>query len=306
MVNPAHPALLGIDWGTSNRRAYLLDRQGACIGRHADGEGMLAVGGNFAASLAALRRQMDVADDVPVLMSGMVGSASGWQEVPYLGIETPLERLPEHLVPVAGQARCAIVPGYRSQGAHVDVMRGEEVQLLGAVARGVRDGWVLLPGTHCKWVRMQAGRIAEFFTFMTGELFALLGQTGTLSAMLAPAPLDEAAFSAGLEAARRRLPLTHSLFGARARVVTGALSAGAARSYVSGLLIGSEFVQDRQCREASGNPAPLHIIGAPALSERYVVAARTFGFVPVVLDPDEVYIAALALFLNKGGDDATE
>jgi 2-dehydro-3-deoxygalactonokinase len=27
-------------------------------------------------------------------------------------------------------------------------MRGEETQLLGAVALGHRDGWLVLPGTH--------------------------------------------------------------------------------------------------------------------------------------------------------------
>jgi 2-dehydro-3-deoxygalactonokinase len=40
-------------------------------------------------------------------------------------------------------------PGYRYRsGAAVDVMRGEETQLLGAVALGHRDGWLVLPGTH--------------------------------------------------------------------------------------------------------------------------------------------------------------
>ena len=43
--------LLGIDWGTSNRRAYLVDRAGTCLRRHADGQGLLAVNGDFAGAL---------------------------------------------------------------------------------------------------------------------------------------------------------------------------------------------------------------------------------------------------------------
>ena len=50
--------ILGIDWGTSNRRAYLIDHGGRCLAEHADGEGLLAVRGGFADSLAKLRATM--------------------------------------------------------------------------------------------------------------------------------------------------------------------------------------------------------------------------------------------------------
>ena len=41
-----------------------------------------------------------------------------------------------------------------------DVMRGEETQVFGALAQlGATDGRFLLPGTHSKWVRVEAGRI---------------------------------------------------------------------------------------------------------------------------------------------------
>jgi 2-dehydro-3-deoxygalactonokinase len=158
--------LLGIDWGTSNRRAYLVDRAGACLRRHADDQGLLAVNGGFAASLAALRRLMQVDAAVPVVMAGMVGSASGWQEVPYLGTDVALDDLPRHLVAVGGGTDVRIVPGYVGAVPDVDVMRGEETQLLGA---GVRDGWIVLPGTHSKWVYLRAGRIERLSTFMTGR-----------------------------------------------------------------------------------------------------------------------------------------
>jgi 2-dehydro-3-deoxygalactonokinase len=285
--------LLGIDWGTSNRRAYLVDRAGACLRRHADDQGLLAVNGGFAASLAALRRLMQVDAAVPVVMAGMVGSASGWQEVPYLGTDVALDDLPRHLVAVGGGTDVRIVPGYVGAVPDVDVMRGEETQLLGA---GVRDGWIVLPGTHSKWVYLRAGRIERLSTFMTGELFALLGAHGTLRTLMTGEAADDDAFADGLREARRRAPLTHSLFGARARAVTGRMTAAQVRSYVSGLLIGTEFV-------ASGLEADtgtLHLIASDALAGRYAQAAARFGLHAVALDPDQVFLAALQHFIHDG------
>ena len=290
--------LLGIDWGTSNRRAYLVNGAGDCLRRHADDQGLLAVEGGFAASLDALRAAMQVAPEVPVVMAGMVGSASGWQEVPYLDTSVPLERLPRHLSVVRGRPGCAIVPGYRSDAGAVDVMRGEETQLLGAVGLGVRDGWVVLPGTHSKWVLLREGRVEQLRTYVTGELFALLGKHGTLNSLVAGGGEDAQAFGAGLDAARAGNPLSNSLFGVRARVVTGRMPAAQARSFLSGLLIGTEFV-DAARHGATAQRQDLHVIASPALMGSYAEAARHFGSTAVALDPDAVFLSALSQFIGK-------
>ena len=303
---------LGIDWGTSNRRAYHMARDGRCLAQHDDDQGLLAVAGNFAASLAQLRATMGIDAAVPVIMSGMVGSNSGWQEVPYLDIAVPLEQLPQHLAAVGGNPACLIVPGYCARNDGVDVMRGEETQLLGAIALGIRDGWMVLPGTHSKWVYLRDGVVQQLSTYMTGELFAMLSKSGTLAPMMAtvhnsatnnavehnvvPSTTadDDLAFAAGMAEARECKPLTHSLFGVRARVVAKAMAAGAARSFVSGLLIGTEFVA-AQARD--GNV--IHLIASATLSARYARAAAQFGMQAVVLDPDAVFRAALGLFFPK-------
>ncbi|RSZ59987.1 2-dehydro-3-deoxygalactonokinase [Massilia atriviolacea] len=289
-----HKQLLGIDWGTSNRRAYLAGRDGKCLARHADDQGLLAVGGNFAASLASLRARMEVAPDVPVVMSGMVGSASGWQEVPYLDTSVPLTGLPSRLAPVRGHPGCFIVPGYCARDGAVDVMRGEETQLLGAVGRGLLDGWVVLPGTHSKWVYLRGGKVDQLVTYMTGELFSMLAAGGTLAALMACGLDDESAFGAGLQEARRARPLSNALFGVRARVVSNSMAAAQARSFVSGLLIGAEFVAAQGHADGA-----IDIIGSPALSARYEEAALHFGMPARVHDPDEVYLAALAYFFES-------
>jgi 2-dehydro-3-deoxygalactonokinase len=285
--------LLGIDWGTSNRRAYLMQRGGAVLARHHDDQGLLAVQGKFAESLAALRAAMKVDPQVPVVMAGMVGSASGWQEVPYLDASVPLTELARHLAPLAGHPGCAIVPGYCRRVDGVDVMRGEETQLLGAMALGIGEGWIVLPGTHSKWVQVQAGVITELATFMTGELFAMLGASGTLAGMMAQGEDDEQAFRDGLDEARRGKPLSNALFGVRARVVAGVAPARSARSFLSGLLIGTEFVNARQQQGA------ITVIASKALSARYASAAERFGLQARIADPDDIFCAALAHFFTK-------
>jgi 2-dehydro-3-deoxygalactonokinase len=289
-----HTQLLGIDWGTSNRRAYLIGRDGRCIARHEDDHGLLSVAGRFAESLDQLRRIMDVGPAVPVLMSGMVGSASGWQEVPYMEAGQALSSLPGRVVAVRGVDACAIVPGCVWRGEGVDVMRGEETQLLGALALGAGDGWVVLPGTHSKWVRLEGGIVRHLRTYMTGELFAMLGKGGTLAGMMAAGEELGTAFDAGLDAARSGAPLTHTLFAARAQVVTGAMAASAARSYISGLLIGAEFAAAN-----SAGARHLALVASPALSARYALAASRFGMTAQAYDPDAVYCAALVQFFDK-------
>ena len=295
---------VGVDWGTTHRRGYALAADGQCLAEHADADGMLAARGRFEASLENLLQTLNAAGpQVRVLMSGMVGSANGWVQAPYLGPEVPLRDLGRHLLRVPGTARrLDIVPGIALRTVDaVDVMRGEETQLLGAALLGHEDGWFLLPGTHSKWVRMAAGRVADFATFMTGELFDLLGRHGTLAAA---AGADRAgadahhpeAFDQGRRAGAD-VALSHALFGCRARVVTGALPPEQARAYLSGLLIGAEWHELRR-RGAGHLPATVTVIGAPHLAARHAEAAAAFGVTLQHLDPAEVYKTALAHLLT--------
>ena len=105
----------------------------------------------------------------------MIGSNRGWKEAPYVPCPAGLDDLVGKLV-WAGD-REAIVPGVSYIGnGRADVMRGEEVQLLGAVAAGLvdSDGLVCHPGTHNKWTSLHQSKIHNFRTVMTGELFSLL------------------------------------------------------------------------------------------------------------------------------------
>ncbi|MTW11140.1 2-dehydro-3-deoxygalactonokinase [Pseudoduganella eburnea] len=294
MVDTA--CLLGIDWGTSNRRAYVISAGGQCLHKHEDAQGALAVDGHFPESLRALRELLGVDALVPVVMSGMVGSAMGWQEVAYLDSSVALGRLPETLVPVSGAPGCYIVPGYchRSHGG-VDVMRGEETQLLGAVALQHGDGWYVLPGTHSKWVELNSGVIQCLSTYITGELFAALRRGGTLAPLMDGGE-DDAALREGAGRALDGEALSHTLFEARARVVAGDAPASATRSYVSGLLIGTEFAARREGSE--GEMPALHLLAAEGLETPYLQVAQMLGYSTHLINPDQAYCAALARFVE--------
>lgn len=295
--------LVGIDWGSSNRRAYLVDREGHCLRTHEDDFGLLSSVTDFPASLQALLKLMEIGPGVPVIMSGMVGSAGGWQVAPYLDPSTSLDVLPYSLMTLPSNelARdCMIVPGYCFRGEPIDVMRGEETQLFGAVALGKRNGMIVLPGTHCKWVQIDDARISRWSTYMTGELFSMLGRSGTLATLMEDTGVaDDDAFGEGIELARRRLPLSNLLFGVRARVVSGAMPATKARDFVSGLLIGAEFVAaDEDCDEIT-------LIGSQTLCLRYEQAAKLFGMKTSLAEPHALYCAALVQFLRANNSYAS-
>jgi 2-dehydro-3-deoxygalactonokinase len=311
-------ALIGIDWGTTHRRAVLMADDGTLLSERTDNEGALSCAGRFRDSLESLVGAWPEANaSLPVVMAGMVGSAIGWQVVPYLERETPLSDLARALVGVgetpAGR-RWLIAPGYcirdASTGA-VDVMRGEETQLFGALhllGPDAADGCYVLPGTHSKWVRLRGGRITELRTYMTGELFALLRQHGTLASAMqtaghaAPPGLQHASvahdpdFLRGVADAAAGPVLTHALFGARARVVTGGLAPSGAAAYVSGLLIGAEWA-DAQ-RQASRDE-PVRVIGEPTLATLHAACATFHGRRLETLEARQIQLAAWRALANQ-------
>lgn len=292
-------AFAGVDWGTTNRRTYALDAIGSCVQIEADDEGALACKGRFP---SALKSALQVLHGNPklVVMTGMVGSALGWQEAPYLDAHVSLFDLPRHLVPVRdAPASCEafIVPGYcvRNGQGQPDVMRGEETQLLGALTLGHHSGWFALPGTHSKWVELDAGRIVQLRTYMTGELFDLLSRHGTVAAAAgaADAVWDNAAFADGVKASLQGA-LSHQIFGCRARVVCGDMPASSTQAYLSGLLIGTELADVVRKPGATSRDSVFKLIGSVGLAKRYQAAAEQLGMAIELIDAQSAFIGAMS------------
>jgi 2-dehydro-3-deoxygalactonokinase len=207
------------------------------------------------------------------LISGMAGSKQGWVEAPYCPCPSGRVEVGNAIVEIE-PGRIAVVPGMSDMHDGVpDVMRGEEVQIFGAMAlAGLSDGLFVLPGTHNKWVTVKRGRVTGFRTFMTGEFYALLSQHSILARTLdAQAPLDEVAFLEGVTQADNGQGLLHNAFGARTLALFDRMPAGELASYLSGLLIGEEL------RTQSIHGGELVLIGSPALTQRYLLALEISG-----------------------------
>ena len=181
-IGSAPAAFVAVDWGTSSFRGWLVSADGEALAESRGSEGMLhCIGTGFAPVLRDHLAQLGAHEDMPVLICGMAGARQGWAEAPYLKTPTRLDVLHEGSIRVDAPGDVRILPGVAQAHAdRPDVMRGEETQLLGVTEPGF-TGLVCIPGTHSKWVSIEAGRIVEFTTYMTGELFSVISQHSILA-----------------------------------------------------------------------------------------------------------------------------
>jgi 2-dehydro-3-deoxygalactonokinase len=279
---------IAADWGTTNRRAYLIDGSGRRTDEFEDHKGVLSVlSGGFEAAVTEIRDRLG---DKPLLLAGMVGSNRGWKEAPYVAAPAGLDDLVKGLVWVG--EREAIVPGVcYLKNDRADVMRGEEVQLLGAVAAGLVDpeGLVCHPGTHNKWATLCGGRINDFRTVMTGELFSLLKEHSILADLLKGEVAANDAFRAAAKRAIFNETLPAELFEVRARVLLGQAKEEDAASYTSGLLIGT----DVRIGLSLPTSAQVTVIGRPELTRLYAAAISEAGRDAVELDGEQCFLAGI-------------
>jgi 2-dehydro-3-deoxygalactonokinase len=280
-------SVIAIDWGTTNRRAYRIEADGRVGATVRDGSGVLAMTpADYVPALAALRAQLG---DWPVVAAGMVGSTRGWCEAPYVPAPADLAALAAAALPVP-DARAAIVPGVALLSPdRADVMRGEEVQVLGAIAAGLApaDATFCQPGTHNKWIVCTDARIVDVATVMTGELFALLKGHGILAGMLDGAVADGPAFRDGLSRGAGACDLGGALFEVRAAVLLGRRAPEDAAAFASGVLIGS----DVGARDVAGRT--VHLLADGALADLYRVAIATRGGDSVAIDATAAFVAGM-------------
>jgi 2-dehydro-3-deoxygalactonokinase len=279
---------IAVDWGTTNRRAYLIDGEGRRTREFEDQKGVLSVpSGGFPRAIAEIRDRLG---DKPLLMAGMVGSTRGWQEAPYVPCPAGIDDLVKALVRPG--EREAIVPGVSYVGeSRADVMRGEEVQLLGAVAAGLidADGLVCHPGTHNKWATLRQGKINNFRTVMTGELFSLLKEHSILADMLKGEVAANDVFKQAANYAIFHEALPADLFSVRARVLLGQAKEEDAASYLSGLLIGT----DVRIGLSLPTGARVTVMARPELTRLYAAAIAEAGREAVELDGEECFLAGI-------------
>lgn len=287
------PAWIAVDWGTTNLRAWAMDRGGHILAEAVseDGMGKLARDGFEPALLRLIGPWL--ATRPPVVACGMVGSRQGWYEAPYRTVPcTPLDPAAQVVVPVLDpRLTVHIAPGLK-QAQPADVMRGEETQIAGALRLVPQyDGVFCLPGTHSKWVQVSAGEVVSFQTFMTGEMFALLSEASVLRHAMQGDSWDDAAFDTAVsEALSRPEQNAARLFALRAESLIAGLQPATARARLSGLLIGIELAAARPYWLGQR----VTLVGAEKLSALYARALSAQGVTADHLSATACTLAGLA------------
>jgi 2-dehydro-3-deoxygalactonokinase len=297
------PFCAAADWGTSNLRIWLLAQDGSPLGEQRSEEGLTKVADrNFAGVLDMKLRELGAASDLPVIICGMAGSRQGWVEAPYVETPAALDEVLVHAVRAPHPARdVRILPGIaQKEGGQPDVMRGEETQLLG-LGEVLGETIVCMPGTHCKWVRLDGRRVTSFTTFLTGELFNLFSSASLLRHSVDPAanfmPDDADFLQACRELTAEPDQLPARLFSIRAAGLLNGLTPPRASAVLSGMLIGAEIGAARKSFAARG----LVLVGSGRLGRLYEAALGMAGFSVETADAEKLvrtglYAAASALW----------
>ncbi len=291
-------SFIGLDWGTTSFRAYLVRADGSVADEMSAAGGILAV--KDGAFEAALEQQIGAWDKaLPVIASGMITSRQGWIEIPYVDCPAGPAEIARAIV------RRELASGrviHFMTGLHLasptlghDVMRSEEMQVFGNLDSGATH--FVTPGTHSKWIDVVDGRIMNFATYVTGETFAVLRQHSILGRLMTSDADDEVAFQRGVaKAFEDPAGLLHNLFSVRSLGLFNAMPGDALASYLSGLVIGGEIAHASASRDRD---AEYVILASAGIALRYQRAMAAAGLKSRLGDPlaivkGEAMVAKLA------------
>lgn len=285
---------IAVDWGTTNRRAWLLNRDGHVVDSLEDSLGLMSIAPDgFDDAVAQIRNTLGAH---PMLLAGMVGSDRGWRKAGYVTCPANASDLARDIL-WTEPMHTGIVPGVCQIAGHADVMRGEEVQIFGAQLLSGFSGAasLCLPGTHTKWVQCDDGKINKFHTAMTGEIFQLLKTKSILAPQMEGNVVDGPAFQAGLNAANNDRGLLSNLFNVRASHLLNQ-SPVADASYASGLLIGSDV---RAALKQSIPGTAVTLIGRRDLCDLYASALNAFGEKCHIIDGADAFRAGITHIIQS-------
>ncbi len=318
-----------IDWGSTNFHALLV-HDGTVLDRiEVAGHGvlttlMLAAKGSrddeYGGFLnEAVRAWLEHYPDASILMCGAVGSREGWVQTKYVEAPAGFAAIAAGVYPLtAAQRGClrersiAVTSGLAIEhrdGRH-DVMRSEEVKGLGATTHAGRDSALLcIPGTHCKWLKVEGGRIVDFHTVMTGDLYGVLSEHGSLAPLFGNGPAshvagqDDSSFDQGLDLADAGRDLLLDLWQVRSRELHAAAPPHSLQSFLSGILIGHEL---RQIRQFHPDAREILLVSDPGPRQLfYRRACDRFGLsISAEIDSETAVCVGLTMVQNHRTDAA--
>lgn len=286
-------AFIAVDWGTTSFRLWLLSKTGEILAERRSSEGMTtAMKSGFETVLDTHLRAINAPDNLPVLVCGMAGARQGWVEAGYVDVPSSLSEVLKSATPVVGVQRdIRILPGLAQRSIdRPDVMRGEETQLLGALAGAYETGTqlVCMPGTHSKWVNVRDFSVESFSTYMTGELFDVIAKNSILSHAITDAANfgpDYPAFQSAItDAYKNPQMVSNLLFTVRSGQLLHGLSTTDAKAKLSGSLIGLEIAG---AHSNSTTDSAVILIASGALGELYKGAFKVLNITYSAIDADD-------------------
>ena len=295
------------DWGTSSLRLYLCSRKtgsGSTIVEIRSGPGIHHIKNNFEEIFFDICQDwIDQYGSIPVILSGMVGSTIGWKDAPYLSCPVSAREIAQGRISFQARgSHFSILAGLKTTNPlqMPDLMRGEELQLLGWQLLNPDDHQArlfALPGTHNKWSLVKAGKVETFLSAFTGELFSILKQHSILLADNDSQSFSQDEFMLGVKNASSLNPanILHALFSVRSRQVLGELTATESPCYLSGLLIAADIVGAYGVFNAHSEHAlSVTIIGEEALRQRYLLALNYLNIPADYYEPSAVAVAGFS------------
>lgn len=270
--------MIFIDWGTSNASAFLVDADGNVLDSRRSEQGIKFVPkGGYPEVYAELTRGWRESSRL-TLLSGMVGSANGWEEAPYIALPANPASIASRVYAMRAMPDAYMVGGlsYESPDGLYDVIRGEEVQILGLAAREPgKEFLICMPGTHSKWLTMKNDRIDAFTTVMSGDFFSSVTSSTIIAMMLdAEQEFSEEAFLRGVNLAQRPGGVMTHMFRTRSFFLFGKLAKQHIRAFASGVIIGAELAA---MKDFYPFERPVEIIASDALGGNYALALDSLG-----------------------------
>lgn len=267
--------LLGCDWGTSSFRLGLyntargelidvIESTDGVSGIYRDWQNGSCVSNGITKSkffferllahINSLSKKTSISlSNIPVVISGMASSSLGIEDVPYASLPFNLDGSQAVKRKFDAQEdfphEIFLLSGVQSRN---DVMRGEETQLIGIwsqladMGSQPEEAIIIFPGTHSKHVFIRNGEMIQFKTFMSGELYQVIGNYSILKDSINmkyaidAVATDSMAFKKGVRDAIAS-NILNGLFTVRTNQLFNRLNKEENAFYLSGLLIGSEL-----------------------------------------------------------------
>ncbi len=287
---------IAIDWGTTNFRAWFI-KNNKVLKEVTNSDGIKNIEKkDFEKILIEnLKLSKNLKKKIIIIACGMIGSKQGWLDTGYVKNLNLSKNNLKKVKTKNTKIKFYIVKGL-SQSTPYDVIRGEETQILGYLHKNNKfSGYICLPGTHSKWIKLKNGKVIKFKTFMTGELFELITNNSILKHSIKDKKINVKCYTNSIfKTKKSNFNIFDNLFEIRSRTLLSNKKYFP-KSELLGYLIGNEINSNIN----NLNKNKVIIIGSYENSKLYSEAMNTLKIKNTIFNSKDITIAGLKIFYNK-------